>query len=289
VRAGKSAAPRARHGRPGLTIVELMVVVATLAVLMSLLLPAVHAAREAARNTECVNNLHQLAAALHVYHDAHRSLPAGWQAEPSKTSSFGWAVPILDRIEEGNILTRINRTRPVSQVDQEVRSMSPAVFLCPSDTGESDFPLYVEVAENAGHTQESTRIAVTLPRANYVGVFGTIDPDLIPPVPGDGLLVAEQGRRFAEVTRGLSHVMLVGERTTRKLASSWLGFANEGEDAAGRVAGFADLGPNHDEADECEFDSRHPGHTNFAWADGHVCGIEDSIDSNVYRLAAERR
>jgi prepilin-type processing-associated H-X9-DG protein len=249
----------------------------------------VHAAREAARNTQCVNNLHQHGAALQVYHDAHRSLPAGWQGEPSKTSSFGWAVAILNQLEAGNIYARIDRARPLNQVGEEIRSTSPEIFLCPSDTGEPSFPLYVEVGDNAGQTQESTQVVVTLPRANYVGVFGTIDPDLIPPVPGDGLLVAEQGRRFTEVTRGLSHVLLVGERTTRKLASSWLGFANEGEDAAGRVVGYADLGPNRDEADECEFDSRHPGHTNFAWADGHVCGIEDSIDPKVYRVAAERR
>jgi prepilin-type N-terminal cleavage/methylation domain-containing protein/prepilin-type processing-associated H-X9-DG protein len=275
--------------RTGFTIVELLVVIAIVGILVALLLPAVHAAREAARNTQCVNNLHQLGAALHLYHDSRRGLPPGWRSEPSKKSSFGWATFILDEIEEGNLLCRINRTKPVGHVDEAIRSMSPAALLCPSDTGEASFALYSEVGEQVGHGQDSTSILLTLPRTNYVGVYGTVDPDLIPPVPGDGLLIAERGRRFVDVTRGLNHVMLVGERTTRKLASSWLGFANKGEDAAGRVAGYADLGPNRDDADECEFDSRHPGHANFAWADGHVCGVDDSIDPQVYKQSAERR
>jgi prepilin-type N-terminal cleavage/methylation domain-containing protein/prepilin-type processing-associated H-X9-DG protein len=281
---------RSRYRRRlGFTIVELLVVVAIIGILVALLLPAVHAAREAARNTQCVNNLHQLDAALHLYHDSRRALPPGWQGEPSKKTSFGWATFLLNELEDGNLFSRLNRGRPLGEVDENARSTSPGVFLCPSDTGEMVFPLYSEADEHAGQGQDSTSILVTLPRGNYVGVFGTIDPDLVPPVPGDGLLIAEQGRRFAEVTRGLNHVMLVGERTTRKLASSWLGFDNEGEDAAGRVAGYADLGPNRDEADECEFDSRHPGHANFAWADGHVCGVDDAIDRQVYKEAAERR
>jgi prepilin-type processing-associated H-X9-DG protein len=98
-----------------------------------------------------------------------------------------------------------------------------------------------------------------------------------------------RGHRFVELTSGLNHVMMVGERTSRKLASTWLGIATEGEDAPGRITGYNDLGPNRDDADECEFDSRHPGHVNFVWADGHVASVADDIDRQIYQQSAMRR
>jgi prepilin-type processing-associated H-X9-DG protein len=74
----------------------------------------------------------------------------------------------------------------------------------------------------------------------------------------------------------------------RKLASTWLGIAIHGEDAAGRIVGYADLGPNREDSDECEFDSRHVGHVNFLWADGHVEAIADDVDRQVYQQSATR-
>jgi prepilin-type processing-associated H-X9-DG protein len=80
----------------------------------------------------------------------------------------------------------------------------------------------------------------------------------------------------------------VGERTTRKLPSTWLGFDTGGEDAPGRVAGSVMLGPNRADSDECDFESRHPGHVNFLWADGHVRAMADGIDQSVYRASGRR-
>ncbi len=279
----------ARCRAPGITILELLVVFATIAVLVALLLPAVQAARENARNLECTNKLRQIGAALHAHHDSHRLLPAGWQAECSKKSSYGWAARILNELDEPALDARIKGTRPISELSQLVRSTTPAVFLCPSDSSEAVFPLFAELGEHAAHAQQSTQILVTLPRANYVGVFGDTDPDEVPGETGNGAFIQEHPHRFQEMSRGSSHVMLVGERTSRKLASTWLGIATEGEDAAGRIVGNANLGPNRDDSDECEFDSRHPGHVNFLWADGHVDAVHDDIDPLVYQENAELR
>jgi len=273
----------------GITILKLLVVVATLALLMSLLLPAIQTAREATRNTQCLNNLHQVDDALQVFHDTHRTLPPGWQPDPNNESSYGWASAILRELDEPNLDSQIDRARPVDKVSDAIRSTTPHVYLCPSDSGDPIFPLFAEIGAHAAHAQESINVLTILPRANYVGVFGTLDPDDVPGDKGKGVFIKGKGHRFAQVSRGLSQVVMVGERTTRKLSSSWLGIVNEGEDAAGRIVGYADIGPNRDDADECEFDSRHPGHVNFAWTDGHVDSIHDDIDRQIYRDLANRR
>ena len=131
-------------------------------------------------------------------------------------------------------------------------------------------------------------ILVELPHANYIGVYGTSDPDQRGEIDGGGTFIARDAIRFRDLTNGLSQVAVVAERTARRLPSTWLGFHVHGEDAAGRVLGFAALGPNRVEADECEFDSRHPGCINMLFADGHVRSVADDIDATVYRQMAQR-
>jgi prepilin-type processing-associated H-X9-DG protein len=279
---------RERGPRIGITILELLITCTSIAILIALLLPAVQGARESARNLQCTNKLHQIGVALYSYHEAYRRLPAGWQTEPSNQSSYAWASQILKELEEPGLDAQINISHPVHEVCDTVRLTTPAVFFCPSDCGEPVFPLFAEVGQHAEHAQQSTRVLVTLPRANYVGVFGTTDPDDAPGASGNGVFILGRGHRFEEISRGLEHVVMVGERTTRKLASTWLGIATDGEDAPGRIVGFADLGPNRDDADECEFDSRHPGHVNFLWADGHVDSVHDDVDRDLYQQSASR-
>ncbi|MFM9068057.1 MAG: DUF1559 domain-containing protein [Planctomycetota bacterium] len=86
--------------RPGFTLVELLVVIAIIGILVALLLPAVQAAREAARRTQCLNNLKQLGLALHNYHDSRRSFPAG--ASPNVTA-FNWRVAIWPFMEQQSL------------------------------------------------------------------------------------------------------------------------------------------------------------------------------------------
>jgi prepilin-type processing-associated H-X9-DG protein len=184
---------------------------------------------------------------------------------------------------------QIDRGRPLQELSEAVRSSTLEVLLCPSDSGPPVFPLFGEIGAHSQYAQLSTRVIVTLPRASYVGVFGTTNPDDAPGDSGSGPFIMGRAFRFDELTRGLQHVVLVGERTTRKLASTWLGIAADGEDAPGRIVGYNDIGPNRDDADECEFDSRHPGHVNFVWADGHVDGVPNDVDRIVYLEIAQRQ
>jgi prepilin-type processing-associated H-X9-DG protein len=273
----------------GLTILELLIITGSIGTLTALLLPAISTTREAGRNSECADRLHQIGVAFHGYHDVYGVLPAGWETEPSNTTGFGWAAAILPQLGEETLSRQIDRRRPIDEVSQDVRATTPAVFLCPSDYGHIDFPLFAEIGAHGSNAQLSTKTLVTLPRANYMAVFGTAVPDKVPGDSGDGVFIAGRGFRLNEIHKGLRHVMFVGERTTRKLSSTWLGISLAGEDAGGRVLGHAYEGPNRDESDECEFDSRHDGHVNFVWADGHVSSIHDDIDVQVYRQCAQRR
>jgi prepilin-type processing-associated H-X9-DG protein len=271
------------------TILELLIVMTTITSLTSLLLPALLASREAGRDRQCANQLRQISAGLQAYEKIHGALPAGWNLEATKSSGYGWAAMILPQLNEESLHVQIDFSQPIQETSTVVRTTTPAIYQCPSDHGGRDFPLFAEIGAPGENAQQSTKLLVSLPRANYMGVFGVIEPDEVAGDSGEGVFVENRGFRYEEITRGLSHVALLGERTTRKLPSTWLGVAMAGEDAGGRIVGCAKEGPNLTGTDECEFDSRHYGHVNFAWVDGHTSGVSNDIDPPVYRQMAKRR
>src|SRR5271166_5569744 len=106
--------------RRGFTLIELLVVIAIIAVLIAMLLPAVHSAREAARRVQCVNNLKQLGLALHRYHDAPLVLPPGYIAaspfrdgETDTAPGWSWASMILSQLDQAPLYTSANFSLPV--------------------------------------------------------------------------------------------------------------------------------------------------------------------------------
>lgn len=270
--------------RDGFTILELLVVIAVVGVLLALALPAVQQAREAARNQQCMYNLRQIGIALHSYHEVHGTLPAGWRFARDGRTAFGWGSSVLPHVEQGGLPGSLDFGRSFATIGNAGQpAETPGVFLCPSDFGNPTFALFAETESHHESQQGGTRVLATLPRANFVGVFGNSDPDDVSGRAGEGAFIASRGLRFRDLRRGLSQVVLVGERTTRKLPSTWLGFDARGEDAEGRVTGALITGPNRGESDECEFDSRHDGHVNFLWGDGHVSNVANGVDRAVYR------
>lgn len=130
----------------GFTLIELLVVIAIIGLLVALLLPAVHSAREAARRSQCTNNLKQMGLALHEYHDALGSFPLGKSvanAEIGEVSGWGdWGAQalILPFLEQGPLYNTINfewssRRITAKAVNSTAFNVRLKVYLCPSDRG----------------------------------------------------------------------------------------------------------------------------------------------------------
>jgi prepilin-type N-terminal cleavage/methylation domain-containing protein/prepilin-type processing-associated H-X9-DG protein len=286
--------------RNGFTILELLVVTAIIGVLIGILLPALMAARESARRLQCTSNLHEVGLAVAQHHEGAKRLPAAWKNAADRVSGYGWAVALLPYLEQADLQRSLNCRLPVAAAENErPRSTDLPIMRCPSDISEPLFDLAAERAHPPGDhaTLSGSRSAslepellVRLPSANYVGVYGTLEADESYPAPaGDGPIISDRNIRFADLERGQSHTLLVGERTAAMVPSTWLGVNFRGEDAACRLVGSAMTTPSCDACDECEFGSRHSGGSNFVWADGHVGLLESDIDPAAYRQLARRR
>jgi prepilin-type N-terminal cleavage/methylation domain-containing protein len=154
---------RRRQSSGGFTLVELLVVIAIIGILVALLLPAIQAAREAARRSQCVSNMKNLALAMHNYHDTHEEFPAAVrypEKPPAITGDPGyspitdarlfwnWAIDLLPYIEEENLsnqfridpLRRLyDTTNAANDAENAIpRGTELSVMLCPSDHGRGE-------------------------------------------------------------------------------------------------------------------------------------------------------
>ena len=115
----------------GFTLVELLVVIAIIGILVALLLPAIQAAREAARRTQCVNNLKQIGIAIQNHHDTYKRIPNSRRTFDYIT----WAAELWPFIEEGNIAVAWDRTRRYYDQKEHVRTAQIPIYLCPTRRG----------------------------------------------------------------------------------------------------------------------------------------------------------
>lgn len=284
----RCAAPRRPSARGGFTILELLTVTGIISVLAGIVLPAVGSAREAARRLQCANQLKQIGLALQNYHDVYRSFPPGWQWESTRSSAYGWAVPVLPFLEHREIFNLVDRNRPLSDpVNSRARRTPIELLVCPSDIIEPTFTLYTGDEDAPG----GLRALVELPTANYFGVFGTLEPDgdgTVKRPAGDGTFIESRSVRMAELLRGTSNTIVVGERTMGRVPSTWLGIERKSDDVHCRLVGNAFRSPNCRFCDECEFASRHHDGANFLWGDGRVTLVSENIDSGEYQRMARR-
>jgi prepilin-type N-terminal cleavage/methylation domain-containing protein/prepilin-type processing-associated H-X9-DG protein len=288
--------------RRGFTLIELLVVIAIVGLLVALLLPAVQAAREAARRSQCVNNLKQIGLALHSYEGTHRAFPPGYissfTADGTDTGpGWGWAAMLLPQMEQRPLFDSINFGIPIEN-PSNLTSRLPAIgtYLCPSDTVKPSW--WAMVRNPSGIPTQ--RICEVAP-ANFVGVYGTSDPG----IDGDGLFYRDSRVGIGDITDGTSLTLAVGERSHSLGEATWVGSVtdavlfpvdNDGvgypraEGGPGMVLGHAGgrFGPGDPNGEVNQFHSRHPGGVNFVFADGHVGFLKTTMNNSTFRALATR-
>ena len=300
------ARQKLRPGGFGFTLVELLVVITIIGILISLLLPAVQAAREAARRMSCSNNMKQIGLGLHLYYDMFNMLPAGWRGYDPGTDEphwFGlpgwaWSASILQYMEQTALQdTLIHFDQPIhASINDAARVAKIGIFRCPSDIGEDTFELEAGSEDNFGAT-----FPMQLATGNYIGVFGTedfhhvCDPDETTPpyngCKGDGTFYLNDQVRFADISDGLSNTLVVGERSSKWAPSTWVGVVTGGKHGVARVAGLACIAPNSEQDEEeysHNFSSMHPSGTNFLAGDGSVKLISETIADACFQALATR-
>ena len=280
------------HNRRGFTLIELLVVIAIIAILIALLLPAVQQAREAARRSQCKNNLKQIGIALHNYHETANCFPPGWlgvtgnQPDPNGPSGFGWATHLLPHLDNASLYKQINFGQTVdSAANLVLRDKTLPAFLCPSDVSSEPWVLNDETTGNP---------IVTLPTANYVGSFGVSDLDNVSMAPvgtiyaGEGVFGHNRPIRFTDIKDGLSTTFAVGEHKTDRTQSpewhsTWIGVVPAGEEASVRILAVSDHTPNSVASHIDDFTSHHPQGVHMVMGDGGVRFISTTISLTVFQ------
>ncbi len=314
------------HGRNclhryGFTLVELLVVIAIIGVLVALLLPAVQAARESARRTQCINNLKQLGIAAQNYHDSHQELMPG-----ARSCCWGtWQYFILPFIEQTQLATLYNMDTPyiigsVSDYNNPAPSMTTLTqtrlpsLTCPSDVPQSlstgidrTFHNYLGNMGNTNHLRRDIPANGGTPRIEFLGAPLPATEWIDINIPPD----KTETTRFGQITDGLSNTLLFSE-TVQGVSGQKLDL--RGFTWWGWGAGFeTSLTPNTSQPDRLQQSSscntedpsnppcightlyanvmrnaarsRHPGGVNAAMCDGSVQFYSDDVNELLWLAA----
>lgn len=316
------------------TLVELLVVIAIIGVLVALLLPAVQAAREAARRMQCANNEKQIALALLGYENSHKRFPAARLGSDGGTplvecfngetyqvpdkgelteSGASALVMILPYLEQQALFDLFHAdevpiwapnatwyaTYPEIRTALETR---PDVYLCPSDSIGESYAQY-------SHDVPTTTYHVAA--GSYANVLGTLSPSddrIKVKYCGDGVFIYSRTFRVPEIEDGLSNTLVLGEtrdghlvvegvsinsniwsngnrmQSTMRTTATPLNTAPGADGGAGLIMEL--VAPYH--LSNGGFSSYHPAGANFAYGDGRVEFINDSIDLATYKSLSTR-
>ena len=295
------------------TLVELLVVMAIIAVLVGLLLPAVQNAREAARRSQCQNNLKQIGLALHNHISAKDRLPAGYTSTVTLNLDDGgpgwaWGAKLLPFIEQSALYKLVDSAVPVeSDLASAVRMKSVPLFICPSDDQ------FHEVVDIPKKTVGTSDIICQMAGASYVGSAGTVRPTCkICRDKFDGVFGRNKEIKPRELVDGLSNTLAVGERGHQWSTATLWGVVPGSKLIDRQKAGLFAAGPGYVlgttfadgfniEEGQMEaldhfvmnsyaesFGSMHPGGCHFSFCDGGVRFVFDTVDPRVFNALATR-
>lgn len=290
--------------RRGFSLIELLVVLAVIAMLLSLLLPAMNRARETARRAQCANNLKQIGLALNNYHETANAFPPGWVSLRSPGTGadagpgWGWSSMLLPMMEQRGVYNTINFSLPIEvMVNQTPRITHLNSLACPSDPQRQR--TFLVVAAGGDGAKAGDPIA-EVGASSYVGCFGIGDPSSLyphdPSAPppgrdaGDGMFFRNRSIRIIDVDDGTSQTIAVGERDASISHATWTGAVTGSAGGPSLVVGRAGdrEGPNAVPPRPDDFGSRHPGGAQFLYVDGSVHFLPSRLPTPIYRALATR-
>ncbi len=297
------------------TLIELLVVIAIIGILIALLLPAVQAAREAARRIQCTNNLKQIGLALHTYHDSCRRLPFGSGGRigtPDYAIAGTWPAMILPFVEQKPLYDLFNFRLPMDDAANAPAVQTViGVYICPSDPKggspvlDNRAPGYNNPAKAMGmwypgcmgptHMDNCPFCPDTTPSASNWCCQGWNFGSSAGSGIAAGTFAGMFGRfprsiRFEDVTDGLSNTLMVGETLPGHCRWNSAFAPNFCETSTNiPLNTMEDAGTTTDNWwRTCGFKSRHPGGANFALGDGSVRFVTDSIDFRLFNALGTR-
>jgi prepilin-type N-terminal cleavage/methylation domain-containing protein/prepilin-type processing-associated H-X9-DG protein len=292
--------------RRAFTLIELLVVISIIGVLIALLLPAVLAAREAARRAQCSNELKQIGLAMHNYHSSLNTFPPAYittlvnnPASPETGPGWGWGVMILSDLERKPLYNAVNFNLPITDPgSMTARTVVLSVYLCPSDSGSGT----VTVRDATGQV-----LLTDLSAGQYVASAGQLEPAEYPDT-NNGVFYRNSRNGLREITDGSSTTMMVGERSRNVADATWVGAVptvqlctnpkwavSECGPASTMVlshTGSAITGtiyvPNSKSSMVDDYWSFHPGGCNFLFGDGSVRFIKETVNPSVFSYLSTR-
>jgi prepilin-type N-terminal cleavage/methylation domain-containing protein/prepilin-type processing-associated H-X9-DG protein len=293
---------RFQNGR-GFTLVELLVVIAIIGILVALLLPAVQAAREAARRTECKNRFHQVGLALLNYHNTHKFFPIG-MVYPE--GYFSWSSYILSELEQPTLNDMIDHkghdyTMPDSNLQAGYAQINE--YLCPSDPQAGEFiptggrPEWYARSTNMCGVSDSVEWTRSpdyywpRPFEKVNGVFGAVTSN-------NYTDFSYKGCTIQKITDGTSHTLLIGEVTGAGPGTYyghwWIAWnildTRDGINGPFTVPGGANWATATPPIrfTDTGFSSFHPGGCHFSMCDGSVQFLSQDIAQDVLAALTTR-
>ncbi len=313
--------------RLGFTLIEVLVVIAIIGTLLALILPAVQAVREAARRTQCRNNLKQWGLALHQYHESHATYPPGYlfagpvpntaalsleppsalgrflfdgwlppaALPPPQDPGWNWITMLLPQIGQTTLYRQIDLNWSVGapvNADKVIRPLP--LVTCPSDTDAGVFTVLRKDGSALADASTTSYVAV-------FGKFGLINTN---PDDGDGTFQRNSRIRSQDIRDGLSQTISVGERAALFTKAPWAGVMTGGtvrttpgapvftstieESPCMTLARIGSRTLNDRFSEPYDFFSAHSGQVFFLFADGSVHAMGSGINLEILHSLATR-
>lgn len=297
----------ARRLRRGFTLIELLVVIAIIAVLIALLLPAVQQAREAARRTQCKNNLKNIGLALHNYHDSNRVFPYAWGMNEEE-----WSAMILPQLDQSGLYNTLvwQNSGGSNPVNMAACAAVMTVFRCPSMAQ----PVHENYNGITGRVPASYRVVADSTAASddastRPAPYNTPAHSSLEQFPLNGIMYGCSSTGLRDILDGASNTLMVGESYTdidyvkdNQGMDYWALFGNqidkwkpgaktgtEYSECAGstvvRINSRLDPSING-VLMEMSFGSYHVGGAHFTLGDGSVRFLSENMDLKVYQSLA---